>query len=174
MFEGGVRVPCIMRWPGKIPAGKVQDQMAATIDILPTMAKLIGAKLPEHKLDGVDIWPLLAGDENAQPPRDTYHYFWGHELQAIRHGKWKLHFPHEYRSLSGKPGRDGQPNGYTTQKCGLELYDLEADVGETKNIMGDHPDVVKQLNDLAELAREDLGDSLRKRQGKNVRRAGMK
>jgi arylsulfatase A-like enzyme len=170
-WEGGVRVPCIMRWPGKIPAGKVQDQMCATIDILPTMAGLIGAKLPQHKIDGVDIWPLVAGKATATP-RQSYFFYWGNELQAVRHSKWKLHFPHEYRSLTGTPGRDGQPGGYSSAKCGLELYDLEQDISEKNNVAEDHPEIVKQLETLAESAREDLGDSLHKQKGRNVRDAG--
>jgi arylsulfatase A len=171
-WEGGVRVPCIMRWPGKIPAGKVQSEVAATIDILPTMAKLIGAELPQHKIDGRDIGPLMAGEEGAASPHEAYYFYWNNELQAIRSGQWKLHFPHSYRALTGKPGRDGNPSGYSDEKCGLELYDLQNDIGERRNVADENPHVVTKLQKLAEAARDDLGDSLQKRPGKNARPVG--
>lgn len=171
-WEGGVRVPCIMRWPGKIPARLVQHELAATIDLLPTFAKLIGAELPPHRIDGRDIWPLVVGEEGAKTPHEAYYYYWGRELQAVRSGPWKLHFPHSYRSLTGKPGRDGQPNGYREARCGLELYNLASDIGEQHNVAAAHPDVVVRLKALAEKAREDLGDALQKRPATNAREAG--
>jgi arylsulfatase A-like enzyme len=172
-WEGGVREPCVMRWPGHIPAGSVTNQMAATIDMLPTLARIAGAEPPGDRIiDGVDIRPLLFGEPGAKP-RETYYFYWNDHLQAIRHGRWKLHFPHEYRSLGeGSGGRDGQPGPYVQKKTGLALYDLEADVGETRDIAKDHPQVVAQLEALAEHARNDLGDSGTKRQGANVRPVG--
>lgn len=171
-WEGGVRVPCIMRWPGKIKAGSVCHELAATIDILPTVAKLADAPLPKRKIDGRDIWPLMSGDPTAKTPHEAYFYYYGRGLHAVRSGKWKLHFPHPYRTLPGAPGKDGNPAVYTQKQCGLELYDLENDIGETTDVSQDHPDVVKRLQALGELMRAELGDSLRKREGKAVRPAG--
>ncbi|MFH1942338.1 MAG: sulfatase-like hydrolase/transferase [bacterium] len=169
MWEGGARVPCIMRWPGHIPAGTVCRRMAATIDLLPTIAEIAGAPLPDRPIDGVNILPLLKGEKNANP-RDHYYYYYGEQLRCVRQGKWKLHFPHEYRSYEGvEPGNDGFPGPYARGKTGLELYDLENDIGETTDVTDQHPDVVERLQALAEKAREDLGDSLTGRKGKNVR-----
>ncbi len=171
-WEGGVRVPCIMRWPGHIPEGKVCDKIAATIDILPTLAKIAGAPLPKKKIDGVNILPLMKGEENANP-RDHFFYYYGGELRAVRQGRWKLVFPHKYRSYEGvEPGNDGTPGRYNFKTCGLELYDLESDAGETKNVIAEHPGIVKKLQALAEKAREDLGDRLQNKNGKGVREPG--
>lgn len=171
-WEGGVRVPCIARWPGKIRAGRECAEPAATMDLLPTFARLANAPLPERKIDGRDIWPLLAGDPDARSPHEAYYFYWGAELQAVRAGKWKLHFPHEYRSLTGPAGKDGQPGGYTSQRCDLELYDLEADIGERRNVAAHHPDVVRRLESLADAIRRELGDSRTGVQGAGVREPG--
>lgn len=168
-WEGGVRVPCVMRWPGQIPAGTECDELAATIDVFPTVARLTGASLPQHAIDGKDIWPLMAGEPVAKTPHEAYYYYWGNHLQAIRSGDWKLHFPHEYRSLTGTPGRDGRPGGYSTQKTEMALFNLKDDVGETTDVQEQHPDVVSRLQELAEVAREELGDSAMKRQGAGLR-----
>jgi arylsulfatase A len=172
-WEGGVRVPCIMRWPGNIPTGRTCDEPAMTIDIFPTIAGLIGAALPDHKIDGLDIWPLMSGQPGAKSPHEVlYFYYHQNALEALRTGRWKLVFPHKYRSLTGKPGCDGSPDGYTYPTCGLELYDLEQDIREQHNVIDKHPAVVKRLQALAEMARDDLGDSLTKREGKNCRPPG--
>jgi arylsulfatase A-like enzyme len=171
-WEGGVRVPFVARWPGKISAGAECTELAATIDVLPTLAKLAGAPLPKHPIDGLDIWPLLAGDPQAKTPHEAYFYYWGRALHAVRSGQWKLHFPHPYRSFTSPSNVPGQPGKFTDAMCGLELYDLAADVGETKNVLGDHPDVVTRLQALAETMRKDLGDELQKRPGTGVRQPG--
>jgi len=174
-WEGGVRVPFLARWPEKIPAGRVCKEPAMTIDVLPTFARLIGADLPKHKIDGLDIWPLLAGDAKAANPHDAY-FFWYevNQLEAVTSGQWKLQLPHTYRSLAGRPpGRDGRPAVYGPLKIEKpELYDLESDPGEKTNVAGQHPDVVKRLEALAEQARADLGDSLTKRKGAGAREPG--
>ncbi|MGN6136064.1 MAG: sulfatase family protein [Aureliella sp.] len=170
-WEGGVREPTIACWPGQIPAGTESNQLASTIDILPTLAHLAGAKLPERKIDGLNIWPLLSGDEKQTSPHEVFTYYWGRELHAIRSGPWKLHFPHQYRSLV-EPGKDGQPGPYKTLKCGLELYNVEEDVGEKTDVADQHPDVVERLKKLADQARSDLGDALTKTQGSGLRPAG--
>ncbi len=173
MFEGGVRVPCIMRWPGKIPAGATTNELAATIDVLPTIAKLVGAKLPAGRvIDGKDIWPLMSGQPGAKSPHEAYYYYWGQEIQAVRSGRWKLHLPHAYPSLGEPRGSGGKPGPYVQKRIGLALYDLETDVGEKTDRASEHPDVVRRLQALAEQARDDLGDSRTKRPGRNVRPAG--
>jgi arylsulfatase A-like enzyme len=172
-WDGGQRVPCIARWPGHIPAGKVCHELAATIDILPTLAKLAGAELPKHKIDGLDIWPLLAGAEGARSPHEAYYFYWERHLQAVRSGQWKLHFPHDYRTLDGKAGgTGGKPAPYAQGKTELALYELDNDSGETRNVVAQNPDVVRRLQALADKARADLGDSATKREGKGVRPAG--
>jgi len=172
-WEGGVRMPCIARWPGKIPAGTTCHEPAMTIDILPTVAKLAGAELPKRAIDGLDIWPLLAGKPGAKSPHEVLYFYWQEHLQSVRAGRWKLHFPHSYISLGGKPGgRGNKPAKYVDEKTPLALFDLETDVGETKNVADQHPDVVRRMEALAEKAREDLGDSATKRKGKGVRPAG--
>ena len=168
-WEGGVREPCIMRWPGKIPAGSECQELAATIDLLPTIAGLIDAKLPDHPIDGKDIWPLMSGRPDARTPHDSYCYYWGKHLQAIRVGDWKLHFPHGYRSLTGAPGRDGLPDGYTQQKTDLALYNLKEDLGETTDIQDQHPEIVAKLQRYADDARQELGDSAHKITGAGYR-----
>ncbi|MDH5743467.1 MAG: sulfatase-like hydrolase/transferase, partial [Candidatus Aminicenantes bacterium] len=157
-WEGGVRVPCIMRWSGHIPAGTVCDKMAATMDLLPTFAAMTGEPLPEHKIDGENILPLLSGDPDANP-RNHLFYYYGKQLQAVRQGRWKLHFPHEYRSYEGvEPGKDGLPGPYAHGETGFELYDLKNDIGEKHDVADKYPDVVERLKSLGEKARKELGD----------------
>jgi len=174
-WEGGVREPCIMRWPGKIPAGSVCGEALMTIDIFPTIARLIGAEPPKHKIDGLDVWPLVAGEPNAKNPHQAYcFYYEQNQLQAVLDGRWKLQLPHAYRTLAGQAGgRDGVPAKYQQRRLQTaELYDLQADPSETTDAAGKNPEAVKRLEELAEAAREDLGDSLTQRKGKNVRPAG--
>ncbi|MCB1230090.1 MAG: sulfatase [Verrucomicrobiae bacterium] len=173
-WEGGYREPTVMRWPGKIPAGTETDTPAMNIDLLPTFAKLIGAKLPDHKIDGLDVWPIIAGEPGAKNPHEGYwHYYKQNELEAVSMGDWKLVLPHTYRTLDGKPGGDnGLPAPYASAKAGLELYDLAEDYGETKDVAAEHPEVVARLQAFAEKARAELGDSLTKQKGGGVREPG--
>jgi arylsulfatase A len=172
-WEGGVRVPAIACWPGKIPAGSTCDEFAGTIDLLPTIAELIGGQLPDRKIDGKSIWPLLSGNQNAGSPHEAWYYYWRDELHAIRSGKWKLHFPHSYRSLKDQPGADGRPGPYIQKQCGLELYDLHADPGESRDIASQHPEVVQRLSTLADSMRQQLGDSLTGVTGSEIRPHGV-
>jgi len=167
-WEGGVREPCIMRWPAKIKPGGVCHELAATIDILPTIAEITGAKLSDNKIDGETILPLMT-DAEAKTPHDAYFYYYGTGLHAVRSGDWKLHFPHPYRSLTGEPGKDGLPNGYTQKKCGLELYNLAEDIGESRDVAAENPEVVAKLEKLGEAMRKELGDSFTKVKGKENR-----
>ncbi len=174
MWEGGYREPCVMRWPGKIPAGTKCDELASTIDIFPTAAQLIGAKVPtDRKIDGKDIWPLIAGKPGATTPHDVLYCFYDRQLRGVRDRQFKLVFPHEYRSLNGKPGgRDGVPASYKQRKTKQALYDLKNDVGEATDVAAEHPDVVARLERAAEEARAALGDTLTGRTGNEVRPAG--
>jgi arylsulfatase A-like enzyme len=193
-YEGGVRMPCVMRWPGHIPPGRDCDEICSTIDVVPTVRRLIGGKLSDNVIDGKDIWPLMSGKEGAKSPHEAFYFYNGTELHAIRSGDWKLHFPHPYLIVDGEPGRDGKPanfgklkpaeltrsgiegvasrHGYRVQQGGLELYDLKADIGESKNVAKDHPAVVERLQRLAESARAELGDTLTGRKGSGIRPAG--
>lgn len=172
-WEGGQREPCLARWPGHIPAGKVCQELCSTMDLFPTAVKLAGGELSnKRKLDGHDIWPLLSGAEGAKSPYDVFYYYWNYGLEGVRSGRHKLVFPHAFRSLTGKPGSGGLPGGYSESKTDLALFDLTADVGETTDVSQKHPDIVKRLSLLAEQAREDLGDSLQNRSGKGIRPAG--
>ena len=145
--------------------------MAATMDILPTFAAAAGAQLPEKKIDGVNLLPLLAGQEEASPRRELLYYY-GRNLQAVRQGKWKLHVPHKYTSYEGlEPGRDGFPGPTQTKETAFELYDLEKDIGERHNVVELFPDVTERLMVLVEAAREELGDG--DRPGRGVRPCGQ-
>ena len=173
MFDGGCRESTIMWWPGTVPAGTICDEPAMTIDILPTVAELCGGKLPEHKIDGQSILPLVKGEPDATSPHEAYFMYYGKELQAVRMGKWKLHFPHGYRTLSGrKGGTGGVPTEYSQARIELALFDLENDIGEATNVADQHPEVVERIKQLATAMRSDLGDSRTKQQGTGVRPPG--
>jgi arylsulfatase len=191
-FEGGVRVPCIMRWPGRVPAGRVNDEPLMTIDLLPTIAELVGAPLPKAKIDGLSFRPLLFG--KGKTPHEALFFYNGEELQAVRSGKWKLHFPHQYLTVDGEPGRDGKPanygnlkpaaitqsgiagiatrHGYRVADEPLALYNLNSGIGEARNVAAQHPAVVKRLSKLAEAMRTELGDELTHTKRQGVRAVG--
>ncbi len=194
-FEGGVRVPFIARWPGRVPAGQVCDEPVMEIDLLPTIAALNGAKLPEKKIDGHSILDLLESKAGAKSPHNALHFYGGSELQAIRSGEWKLHFPHPYITVDGEPGRDGKParfgqmkpkaitqsgiegiasrHGYRVEKTRLALFNLKDDAGETRDLAKEHPEIVTRLQKLAEPMRKELGDALMKVKGTENRPLGM-
>jgi arylsulfatase A-like enzyme len=161
--EGAMRMPCVMRWPGKIPAGRVQDELCTTMDLLPTFAKLAGAPMPEKPIDGHDIRPLLLGDAGAKSPWDGagFCYYRMEQLQAVRAGQWKLYLPLEnkYVALNRK-----------TAPAALELFDVRNDVHEDHEVSAQHPEVVKRLLAMAEQARQELGDM--EHAGKGQRPAG--
>ena len=176
-WEGGTREPCIMRWPGKIPPGTTNNTMLMSIDLFPTIAKLTGAELPAHKIDGLDVWPVIAGVKGAKNPHTAYFYYYReNQLQAVGSGdgRWKLYLPHEFNTLAGRPGgKDGMPVKYERAKVeSPELYDLQNDVGEKKNVANKHPEIVQSLLASAEQTRADLGDSLTDRKGSGAREPG--
>lgn len=173
-FEGGQREPCIVRWPGKVPAGVVCNKISSTIDLLPTIAKISGAPLPANKIDGVNILPLFL-NETAANPRDEFAYYYkNNDLEAIRKGRWKLVFPHSSRTYKTHiPGKDGYPSPTPEVPVPLALYDLSVDPGETLDVQAAHTDIVNSLHLLANKYREDLGDNLTKKTGANTRKPAM-
>ncbi len=176
-WEGGTREPCLMRWPGHIPAGTESRQMLMTIDLFPTIARRIGAPLPAHKIDGLDVWPIIAGRRGAKNPHPAYWFYYEvNQLQAVTtgDGRWKLQLPHTYRTLGGRPGgRDGTPAPYAQRRLEhAELYDLVQDVSEATDLAAQHPEIVTFLQGQAEAARADLGDGLTQRPGPGRRAPG--
>lgn len=124
-FEGGQRVPCIMKWPGIIPEGKICNNMASTIDILPTIADIIKTPLSGNKIDGINIIALLKGEKDANPRRIFYYYYGNNQLEAVQKDGWKLVFPHKHRTYEENvPGKDGLPGKLTTKVTPLGLYIL--------------------------------------------------
>jgi arylsulfatase len=173
-WEGGQRVPCIMRWPGVIPAGDICSKLTSAIDILPTLAEITGASLPEKKIDGVSILSLMLGDKTASPRHEFYYYYQQNALEAVQKDYWKLILPHSSRSYRDKePGSDGWPGPTATEVIKTaQLYDLRRDPGESYDLAESYPEKVKELEILAEKARQDLGDELTKNPGANRRKAG--
>jgi arylsulfatase A-like enzyme len=174
-FEGGQRVPLIVRWPGVVPAGRVSNKLLAAMDILPTVAELCGARLPKKRIDGIEWVSLLKGDDSKVPRDEFLYYYRKNNLEAVRKGNWKLVFSHPGRTYeTNLPGKDGMP-GLTPEDVvfPLALYNLERDPGERYDVSKQHPEIVTTLNQLAEAARDDLGDDLQKRIGKNNRPAGF-
>ncbi len=173
-FEGGVRVPCIIRWPGQIKEGLISNSLSSTIDLFPTIAELLGLKLPEKKIDGVSLLPIVKGDVGAQPRREFLYYYRVNSLEAVRIDDWKLVLPHEGRTYenfdAGMNGNPGKVNERAEVKAGL--YDLRRDPGERYDLQNQFPEIVKSLQALADKAREDLGDDILKVEGKNRREAG--
>lgn len=169
-WEGGQRVPCIFRWPGKIPAGTICNNIAANIDLLPTIVNICKAPMPVRKIDGVDIGSLLSQTKNANPRNEFVYYYDANSLKGIRKGKWKLVFP--CRSQTYKktlPGADGWPGKGASDSVSLALYDLSTDPGETEDLQEKFPEVVKELTTLANMYRKELGDNLTNEKGNGRR-----
>ena len=139
-MEGGMREPCVMRWPGHLPAGKKCDALASTIDLMPTFSKLAGTSEPSDRvIDGHDIRPLMFHPESAKTPHKAFFYYFRDQLQAVRSGKWKLHLSREQRRRGKKVKARRLPE---------RLYDLDADIGEKTNVAAENPAVVKQLKSI--------------------------
>ena len=171
-FEGGVRTPMIARMPGQVPAGRVCETPAMTIDVFPTIARLLGAEMPAHPIDGTDLWPLLTGHPQAGATHEAFYFFWHGRLEAVRVDNWKLHYPHRYRSLT-VAGENGQPGKYEQLTIEKSLFDLSSDEAETTNVLDDHPDVVARIDRLAAVMRQRLGDGRTGETGSEVRPLGM-
>jgi arylsulfatase A-like enzyme len=166
-----------MRWPGHIPAGTESKQMVMNIDLFPTIAKVVDAQLPTHPIDGLDVWPIIAGRPFAKNPHHAYWFYYeANQLQSVvsGDGRWKLQLPHTYRTLNGREGHnDGTPIPYDQTKLDApELYDLVKDIGEMRDLSAKNPDKVRALMAVAEDARRELGDSLTGRKGSGNRPPG--
>ncbi len=174
-WEGGQREPCIIQYPNKIKGGKTIPIPMMNIDILPTIAEITEASLPKNIIDGKSVWDLWTGSSTESPHEAYYFYYKTNELHGIRYKQWKMYFPHVYRSLNGRTGRtDGLPIDYDQNTLTqIELYDLSLDVAESNNVAKENPDIVATINAIAEKARQQLGDSLTKQEGKEVRAAGF-
>jgi arylsulfatase len=163
-----------MRWPAVIKQGEICNRMASSIDILPTLAEITGASLPEKKIDGVSIFPLMRGDANANPRKEFLYYYEENSLEAVQKDFWKLVLPHKSRTYRDKkPGSNGWP-GQTGAEVitKAQLYDLRRDPGEWYDVAEYNPEKVKELLDLAEEARKDLGDNLTSATGSGRRKSG--
>jgi len=161
-LEGGQREPCIIYYPKKIKPGRTISTPMMTIDILPTIAALTGAKLPEQKIDGKNIWNIWTGESTESPHEAYYYYYHVNELHGVRYQNWKMYFPHRYRTLNGRPGgTNGEPVNYDYNTIDqIELYDLSKDISETTDVAADHPEVVAKIKSLADGMRAELGDKL--------------
>ena len=173
MWEGGARVPCIMQWKGVIAPGQICNKLVSTIDFLPTFAHVSKAALPVNQIDGVSILPLLKGDENANPRSHFVYYYDDNSLRAVTDGRYKLVFPHKFRTyLNYEPGRDGSEGRVSEGSTELCLYDLSCDPGESHDVKALYPEIISKLQKLADNSRADLGDDLLNIPGVNRRPAG--
>ncbi|MFP4380635.1 MAG: sulfatase [Candidatus Sumerlaeia bacterium] len=155
-WEGGQRLPFVAWWPDTVPAGRRNSSITASIDFMPTFAKLAGGEAPKDRtIDGKDISELLLG-KTEESPRDTFFYYAGSHLDAVRKGKWKLFIGHNWRS----------------EEVVCELYDLENDIAETTDVSEQHPDVVKELQGMLEACKQDLGDARTGVEGQGRREIG--
>jgi arylsulfatase A-like enzyme len=166
-YEGGLRVPCVMRLPGTIPPGSTCREMATQMDLLPTLARLGGATVP-RPVDGKDITDLMLAKTGAKSPHESFFYYVGDRLHAVRSGRWKLKVPTTLAEEFAGYLNVANPDTMIPRA----LYDLDSDPAEQKSVLADHPDVARRLQAMIEAAREDIGDSRRKVTGKNVRPVG--
>jgi arylsulfatase A-like enzyme len=158
-WEGGMRLPCIVRWPGQVPAGQTCSELTASMDLLPTFANLAGTGEPDDRvIDGHDIAPLMLGEDGAESPWEEFYYYYRDRLDAVRRGRWKLRleFDDEGKMVPG----------------GEQLYDLEADIGETTDLSDELPDVVEEMKAALDRGREELGDEATGAEGRNIRPIG--
>lgn len=174
-WEGGQREPFIAKYPNKLEAGKIIDVPVMAIDMLPTIAEITDSKLPEKIIDGKNVWKVLTGDSEESPQEAYFFYYQVNELFGVRYGKWKLYFPHRYRTMDGQePGKDGLPGEYRMVDLKeIELYDLQADESETTNVADQNPEVVEKIKQLADDMRSRLGDSLTEIKGSETREPGQ-
>jgi arylsulfatase A-like enzyme len=153
-WEGGQRVPCIVRWPGNVEAGSMCQELALSMDFYPTLAGIAGAQVPTDRIiDGKDMRPLLFSEPGAESSHDAFFYYKRNSIEAVRSDQWKLHLR-----------KDDTPV--------QELYDLEADIGETDNVYAEHPQVVSELMEKVEACRRDIGDEAAGVEGENIRPIG--
>ncbi|NHF58542.1 sulfatase [Flavobacteriaceae bacterium TP-CH-4] len=174
-WEGGQREPFIIRYLDKLPAGKTIDVPVMAIDILPTIAEITDTKLPEKTIDGKSVWKVFTGESDESPQEAYFFYYRVNELFGVRYGKWKLYFPHTYRSMEGQePGKDGLPGTYKMVDLEeIELYDLEKDPSETNDVAAENEEVVEKIKLLATTMRTRLGDALLDLEGTETRPPGI-
>ena len=174
-WDGGLKVPCIMRWPGKIKAATVCNQLASTLDIMPTINNLCKTKSPDKTIDGVDISTLLLGEVSASPRKEFVYYYDKNNLKAIRYENWKLVFDCISQTYSRPEniGKDGFPGKYGTDTVKMALYNLTNDPGEDRDVKDKYPDVVDKLKAIAEKYRIALGDGLTNTTGTEIRPAAI-
>ncbi|HIL09820.1 MAG TPA: Cerebroside-sulfatase [Candidatus Latescibacteria bacterium] len=153
-WEGGQRVPCIMRWPGVIPAGTECNELALSMDLHPTLDAITGATLPSDRtIDGKDIRPLMQAEKDAESPHESFFYYKRNSIEAVRSGQWKLHIRKDDEEIQ-------------------QLYNLESDIGETENLYEQHPEIVADLQIKIDACRRELGDDATGISGANVRPIG--
>lgn len=172
-WEGGTRVPFLIRWPGKIEAGDVNSNLMTNMDLLPTLAKATGSSLPKNKIDGLNFLPLWLHETDKGPREVFYYYFGRNNLEGVRYKNWKLVLPHTSGTYVGLHGKDGHPGVNSRVEVPLALYDLAHDPGEVYDVQQLYPDMVQKIMGFVEEARVDLGDDLTKREGINVRKAAQ-
>ena len=162
-WEGGQRVPCIVWYPNEInPNSIISDPLMGT-DWLPTFASLTDGTLSDNKIDGKNIWKTLTKQSDESPHEALFFYYHTNSLHGVRYGDWKMYFPHRYRTLNGRIGKDdGQPIKYEyIDLKEMELYNLNDDPGETTNLYANHPEIVKKIKLLADKKRKEIGDDLK-------------
>lgn len=174
-FEGGNRVPCIMYWKGHIQAGTICNRLASNIDLFPTFAEITDAPLPERKIDGVSLLPLMEGVEGANPRESFVYYYNRNDLEAVTDGEFKLVFPHKHVTYEAyAPGNDGMPGKVVTAEVrASELYDLRRDAGERYNVLHQYPERAAKLMRIADKMRQELGDDLTRVKGTENREPGF-
>lgn len=170
-FEGGTRVPLIMRWPGKIEAGGVNSHLMTNMDLLPTLAAATGTGLPVNRIDGLNFLPSLKAGNGTGPRETFYYYFNKNSLEGVRYKNWKLVLPHSASTYSAIHGKDGNGGSILKRDVPMGLYDLAHDPGEVYDVQQLYPEMLQQLLKIADEAREDLGDDLTGHEGKNRRQA---
>jgi arylsulfatase A-like enzyme/DUF1680 family protein len=174
VMEGGVRVPCFIRWPGRIKAGAICSQLLTNMDLLPTIAGITGAGLPKNKIDGISFAPLLLGKTSVSPREVMFYYYGTNNLEAVRYKNWKLVLPHRSLTYSlDVHGKNGFPGKTSFINIKMALYDLIHDPAEMYDVQAQFPDIVKKLSAMAEECRNDLGDDLTNRKGRNLRPAAI-
>jgi arylsulfatase A-like enzyme len=166
-FEGGHRVPTVVRWTGRVPAGRAIGEWASGLDLLPTIASLTGSAVPDLLIDGRDISPWLLGGEAVD--FGSFNFYRGGQLHAVREGRWKLHVPHGYPTLeNGEAGVDGIPGRYVSAVIDTVLYDLQSDPGERVDLRREEPGITARMLALVDSARHDIGDRLAGMEGRRA------
>ena len=172
VFEGGTRVPCLIRWTGKIKAGNVTGELMTNMDILPTVVAMTHSDLPKKSIDGKNFLPLMLGQTMNSPREVMYYYYDKNSLKGVRYKNWKLVLPHKSQSYEqGTVGKDGFPGKVKQIEVSQGLYDLAHDPGERFDVKGLYPEMVTKIMEYVEEARKDLGDDLTNREGANRRQA---